>query len=957
MKSIVAIAALISLMIGCNNLKGHVENEKIVQSKNDDRNYRYIVLPNELKVLLVSDPSSDKSAASLDVFTGSRYDPINRQGLAHFLEHMLFLGTDKYPKAGEYQTYINAHGGSHNAYTSFEHTNYYFDIEPDYFEESLDRFAQFFISPLFTQAYVDREVRAVHSEYKSKLRSDQRKSLDVFKTLVNPKHPFSKFSVGNLETLSGYRRGAVRSQLIDFYKRHYSASMMTLVVIGRETLGELEKLVKFKFSQISNNGRNIEVISEPLFLEESLPIRVDIQPEREIRTLDFSFQTESGLKFYQQKPMETIGNILGHEGKGSLLSYLKAKGWAEGLSAGAGLNFSGGSTFNITIHLTEKALPHVDEITTSVFQAINRVRNSKKRRSIYQEQKLLAIQQFKYAEKVPPVTYAQRLSAGMHVFHVEDILRGPVMMADYNPQLIDRFLHYLRPENVVIVMSAPEAKTDKVTHFYGSKYGLQKPNRKQIEHWTNAGLNTRINLPEENLFIAKNVAVKKIEVDSLACTYGENTDKSPKKIIDRPGLRLWFKQDDQFIVPKGSLFFNLRSSIASDNAKHNAFLKMYVALVSDELNELSYPAMLAGLRFSLRDHPRGFTVKISGFDDQQTVLLQKILSVLERPGFDPLRFQNIKSEHTKRLKDSRKQQSYRLAMSKLPQLLRRDYWSEQQLLAAYQELTLESLREYSKQLINTGSVDVLVHGNYYSSDAILYSKMIATKLGREAKPPKNIEILQLATSYAHLVDSSYADSAMVFYLQAEKNSTKDRAAMAVTAQIISAEYFHELRTERQLGYVVATGVYPLMDVPGLYFLVQSSTAGPSQLQEEIEGFIKRRVDLNTKLTSRQFNQHKRALISLLNEEPKSLSAQSVQYWQDITQSYHQFDLKEQLIREVELLTLYQWQLFYNNQIAVQSRKGLWIYSSGSSHGEKTVDGIAIDDIHAFKAKSDYYSFH
>ncbi len=148
---------------------------EIIKSPNDDRSYESLVLDNGLKVLLVSDPRADKAAASLDVNVGSGSDPENRQGLAHFLEHMLFLGTEKYPQPGEYKDFINEHGGGQNAYTSFDHTNYFFDIDKDYLEPALDRFAQFFISPLFNERYVTRERQVVHSEFLSGKKSDGRR--------------------------------------------------------------------------------------------------------------------------------------------------------------------------------------------------------------------------------------------------------------------------------------------------------------------------------------------------------------------------------------------------------------------------------------------------------------------------------------------------------------------------------------------------------------------------------------------------------------------------------------------------------------------------------------------------------------------------------------------------------------------------------------------------------------
>jgi secreted Zn-dependent insulinase-like peptidase len=170
------------------------------QSPNDPNQYRFIELDNGLRVILASDPETDKAAASMNVAVGSGNDPKERAGLAHFLEHMLFLGTEKYPEAGEYQQFIRSHGGSHNAFTAFEDTNYFFDVEAEFLEPALDRFAQQFSAPLFTPELVDRERNAVHSEYSSKLKDDGRRLLSVRKAAGNPDHAFSQFAVGNLET-------------------------------------------------------------------------------------------------------------------------------------------------------------------------------------------------------------------------------------------------------------------------------------------------------------------------------------------------------------------------------------------------------------------------------------------------------------------------------------------------------------------------------------------------------------------------------------------------------------------------------------------------------------------------------------------------------------------------------------------------------------------------------------
>ena len=89
-------------------------------SRHPQRQYRRFLLPNQMKVLLISDPVLQRGAASMTVGTGSIHDPSEFQGLAHFLEHMLFLGTEKYPDPGSYQKFVSIHDGFSNAFTAEE---------------------------------------------------------------------------------------------------------------------------------------------------------------------------------------------------------------------------------------------------------------------------------------------------------------------------------------------------------------------------------------------------------------------------------------------------------------------------------------------------------------------------------------------------------------------------------------------------------------------------------------------------------------------------------------------------------------------------------------------------------------------------------------------------------------------------------------------------------------------
>lgn len=119
----------------------------------DQRHYEYRELGNGLKTILISDPSAEESAAAIAVEAGSFAEPNEFPGLAHYLEHILFLGTKKYPIIDDFFQFIEKHGGSPNAYTADLRTVYYFDILPEYLEEGMDRLADFFIEPLFDPNY------------------------------------------------------------------------------------------------------------------------------------------------------------------------------------------------------------------------------------------------------------------------------------------------------------------------------------------------------------------------------------------------------------------------------------------------------------------------------------------------------------------------------------------------------------------------------------------------------------------------------------------------------------------------------------------------------------------------------------------------------------------------------------------------------------------------------------
>ena len=227
--------------------------------------------------------------------------------------------------------------------TTIENTTYYFSVLAEFLQEALDRFAQFFIAPLFTEDATERELNAVHSENQKNLQTDAWREFQLIKSLSRDDHVFHKFGTGNLRTLKDEPAAKginIRDQLLAFHKAYYSAGTMKLAIIGKESLDQLQQWAVEYFSPIVDLA--IEPISFASGLGGGMPFgpeqvmrRVDFVPVKDLRQVELAFPAPSMRHHVNSKPLRYWSHLIGHEGKGSILSYLKEKGSCLSLSLSA----------------------------------------------------------------------------------------------------------------------------------------------------------------------------------------------------------------------------------------------------------------------------------------------------------------------------------------------------------------------------------------------------------------------------------------------------------------------------------------------------------------------------------------------------------------------------------------------------------------------------------------------
>ncbi len=501
-----------------------------VAAPNDLSTYRRFVLPNGMAVLLLSDPKLNVSSASVAVGVGSLADPPTRPGLAHYLEHMLFLGTQKYPAVEGFGEYLQRNGGYNNAYTARDRTNYHLQIPPGAFEGSLDRFAQFFIAPLFKPEFNEREVNAVNSEYQKNLENDGWREFALRNSVLREGHPMRGFHIGDRKTLTG----TSREELLAFHRRYYSADRMTLALAGPQGLDQLERWARQYFAPVPNTQRP-ELVWPADVLPPKPALRLlRMQPVTDMRRLTLTFALPDLRADFGSKPAEQVGFVLGNEGPGSLLALLKAEGLATGLSAGAESETHQFGFFDIGISLTPQGLQDYPRVLALVFAAIDQLRASGMPATMFGERRTMASLDERFRDKGEGAQRAVALANAVMDYPLAVAERVPYLWLQPDPAAVQRVLGQLRPDNLLVTLVAKGLPTDKLEKWYGTPYSYQEQTGPAYAALQAPPKAAAITLPPPNPYVPAHTGLLPL---------------TPTRLIDEPALSLYHAQDSEFQRP------------------------------------------------------------------------------------------------------------------------------------------------------------------------------------------------------------------------------------------------------------------------------------------------------------------------------------------------------------------------------------------------------------------------
>jgi len=371
---------------------------------------------------------------------------------------MSFLGSKQYPKEDAFSAFLASNGGMSNAYTDSEDTVYFFDMEAEAdnrLAEGLNIFGSLFTSPLFTESATGRELNAIESENAKNLQTDSFRIYQLNKARANSDHPYSKFFTGNKKTLLDDTKAKginLRDELINFYNRYYSANQMTLAIVAPQSIGTLTKMVEKSFAGIPN--KNVGTPEEQWqgtvpydngkSVVPSFQHILEVVPVQDLRQVTLSWpiiyaSEEERTESLLEKQSNYVGHLIGHEGPGSLLSYLKRKGWANALGSSTEAELSDFENFDVTVGLTTQGLANVNKVVEAVFSYLALLRDKPIPDYIFQEVLNIGELEWRFMTKGNAGGYVQSLATTMQKYPPSLYVAGPrrIALAEPDSKLVD----------------------------------------------------------------------------------------------------------------------------------------------------------------------------------------------------------------------------------------------------------------------------------------------------------------------------------------------------------------------------------------------------------------------------------------------------------------------------------------------------------------------------------------
>ncbi|WP_142502568.1 pitrilysin [Klebsiella sp. 2680] len=901
--------------------------ETIRKSENDPRQYQAIRLDNDMVVLLVSDPQAVKSLSALVVPVGSLQDPIEHQGLAHFLEHMTLMGSKKYPRPDSLAEFLKMHGGSHNASTAPYRTAFYLEVENDALDGAVDRLADAIAAPLLDKKYVERERNAVNAELTMARTRDGMRMAQISAETINPAHPGSHFSGGNLQTLSDKPGKPVLDALHAFRDKWYSANLMKAVIYSNKPLPELAGIAAATYGRVPNHAISKPKITVPVVTDAQKGIIIHYVPALPRKVLRVEFRIDNNSDQFRSKTDELITYMIGNRSPGTLSDWLQRQGLVEGIRADSDPVVNGNSgVLAISATLTDKGLSHRDEVTAAIFSYLNLLRSQGIDKRYFDELAHVLALDFRYPSINRDMDYVEWLADTMIRVPVEHAL-DVVNIADrYDPQAINDRLAMMTPQNARIWYISPKEPHNKMAYFVDAPYQVDKISEQTFADWQLKSSAIDLKLPQLNPYIP----------DDFSLIKSDKAWPHPQLIVNEPTLRVVYAPSQFFASePKADISLVLRNPQAMDSARRQVMFALNDYLAGIALDQLSNQAAVGGITFSTGAN-NGLMVNANGYTQHLPQLFSALLDGYFSYTPTEEQLKQAKSWYAQMMDSADKGKAYDQAIVPIQMVSQVPYFQREERRALLPSITLQEVLEYRENLKTKGRPEFLVIGNLTADQSIAMARQIQKQLGADGNEwcrNKNVRVDRKQLAIFEKTGNSTDSALAAVFAPPDVDEYTSSAASSLLGQIVQPWFYNQLRTEEQLGYAVFAFPMNVGRQWGMGFLLQSSNKQPAFLWQRFRAFFPTAEARLRAMTPQAFAQIQQAVISQIQQAPQTLSEEASKLSKDFDRGNMRFDSRDKVVAQIKLLTPQKLADFFHQTVVDPQGMAILSQVSGSQNGK------------------------
>lgn len=914
-----------------DNLYQEIEDQSGLEFLNPSLSQRKtakLFLSNGMKAYLISDPEADQSAASVAVATGSWQDLDEHPGTAHLLEHMLFMGSEKYPSENDFWRYILDGSGKTNAFTDDDRTAYFFSINNDHFEGALDRFSHFFIDPLLPASGLSRELHAVDQEHAKNIEHDGWRMYMIQKEIGNAKHPNAKFSTGNSETLGAMPQETLKK----WHQDHYSADRMHLVLYSNLPIEELKTLAAEKFSEVPRRQTVQLEIKQSLSSAQQKGHYIYINPIQSMRKVSLRWELPEDFSNDTSKSAELVSHAIQRGQKRSLLEKLKRENLAEGLTVHVEkIGGKAHTCLSIDLLLTENGLKNFESAITYTFEALSGLKMTGVPAYLFHEMQTLAQLNYEHQPRQDAFQYIMHHGSRIMDEELATYPKQLTLASNYDAQKVNRLIRHLTPSNCQFYILANPLETgvelQKKEKWLGGEYAIRKVPDSYLNTLASVYPNSDIKLANPNPFLPTKLTI--VESDY--------TRETPAKILEDKMGKVFYSPCSEFAEPKVVYRLHLQSPLINASAQSKVLGDMYLHHITDELDPVLKCASAAGIKAKFdMDEKNRLSITVYGFSDKANLLLEEIVKQMPSLTIDQKKFETYYDCLARHYQNGQRVMPFMQALDYTKSMLLTSHHTRGSKGQILKNITFEDFQQFEKDLTKECYYEVFLSGNLDLKQAesiwmdihhLLYQKAYPPHL----HPPRQVLSLPSDSSGPYMITESTPSQGNAAFLVIDQGnfSLENAAAQSVLSAILSEAFFSELRTKQKTAYIAKS--FDLEKEKHLYqvFSVQSNTHQPQDLIHRFELFLETFLqELPFEMTGQRFESIKKAQIVKLENLDRNLYEKSALLDLLAFDYSENFSLVDQKIEALKTLQYEEFVHFTKSTLSRNNRKRLAILLEG-----------------------------